>query len=210
MQYFGSVPQEEYEEYLRKTAEEKYKIIEESVRCYTPGRAFRLGNFGLRDRHMPKLIELLNQNPAIDNLWLDFNNIGNKGILLLAQGLKYIKQLSLYSTNICNDPQTTDETLIALAQSNITHLIITGTTITKKNVDLFLTHSRQTKLDLGDNEEVDQESKERAKQKANENSAALLRATLMGNSPTKRLKKDSDSEQTISPEKPDDNAAVRK
>ncbi len=208
----GLVTPEQREQYLKKRADCMYGIIETAVNRYTgnPPRSFGFDSLGLRDAHIPKLIELVNSNPKITNLSVDYNNIGNQGILLLARGLKYVQKLSLDATNLCDVDATTDETLIALAQSNIRHLIIGHTLISKENVDLFLTHSRQTRINLGNNRYIDEEYIEKAEQKAKENSAAFLKMTLLGESSPKRSKKESDSEQTLTPQSPDDTLAAKK
>ncbi len=200
---FEPASKERLEQYEEAFANKLYKAIESAVKIYQKPGTFDI--HGVVDRHIPRIVELLNSNPSVDNLFCDGCNIGNHGIKLLAQGLKYVKKLSLDSTDIgFENPDTTNETVIALAKSNIKTLIISRTILTNDHIDLLIAHSRQTKIILGDNKYVDESRRDKANQKASDNSAKLLEMTFLGHSPSKRQKPESESGQTSSLESPED------
>lgn len=199
------VSKETLERYLEEEATKLYQCYESAVKRHKPGNAFDLS--GVVDNHIPHLIELINSNPNIDNLFCDGCNIGNRGVKLLAQGLKHIKQLSLDATDLGHEnPDKTSDTIIALAESNIKTLIISRTILTNDDIDLLIAHSRQTKIILGNNWHIDDDRKEKADQKTRENSAKLLELTFLGASPSKRPKTLSDSEKTSPADSPESNS----
>lgn len=207
MQSNQLVTEAEMEQYLKKIDAETYEHIQLSVDLYKPQEAFWLA--GILDRHVPRLVEILNANPQIECLFLNCN-IANHGIRLLAQGLKFIKQLSLDATNFGHEnPDSTHDTVIALATSNIRHLRLTRSMLNNEHVDLLVKYSKQTKFDLGNNHYLDQSYRDKATQKARENSMKELETRFLGGSEAKRAKTEADSEHTSPADSPE-NAAFKK
>ena len=195
--------QHDAEQYEEKYAKKMFEILESYVKVYKSPGAFDLGS-GVTDRHIPRIIETINSNAEIDNLFCN-SNIGNYGIKMMAEKLKYVKKLSVDATNIGDDPKTTRETILAIANSAVIKTImISRSTLKNEDIDLLLAHSRQTKVILGNNMFVDDNYRELARAKGRENSAKLLEGTFLGSTPSKRLKAASDSEQTSPHDSPED------
>ena len=192
------------DEYAKKT----YQSFELAVRHFKHPDRFSVG--GVEDCHIPRIIEIINTNPEIDNVFC-YYNIGNYGIKMMAEKLKYVKKLSVDATNIGDDPKTTRETILAIANSPVIKTImISRSTLKNEDIDLLLAHSGQTKIILGNNMFVDDNYRELARAKGREISAKLLEGTFLGSTPSKRLKAASDSEKTSPHDSPEDELISKK
>ena len=174
--------------------ESLYRIIQNSVKTYEPPRLFSLNS--IEDRHIPKLIELLNTNSKVIGLYIGDSELTNWGIKMLAERLQYVTKLHLDSVNLgsVENNVSTFDALTVLATSNIRELKILRTIMTNEEADVLIQYSKQVKLNIRDNRHVDEEHVRRADKKAEENSTKEL--GFFG-SPSKRTKKDSDDERNL-------------
>lgn len=93
----------------------------------------------LTDGDMPEIIQFLTQNPAIKNLNLSLNHIGDEGIVMLAEYNQTIAHLNLSGNNI------TDQGIADFATKN-QHIIeanFSHNLITEKGIESFA-HLNQT------------------------------------------------------------------
>ena len=187
---------------LQKAREdaEKYRIWQESIECFVPARLFNLTE--AKSRQVPRLIELLNTNPKITMLYIGYSNIDNHAIKMLSEKLKYVTKLILDSVDLgFEDNHSTQEALLALAQSNIRQLTIQRTMMTNEESDILIQHSRQTMLEITCNRHVDEKHVKKAEKKARENSENELK--FFG-SATKKHKQDPEKDQNPQIESPPD------
>lgn len=185
--------------YIEREDTKHFKILQESVEKYSPPHIFSLDS--IQDRHVPRLIKLLNTNPKITALYIGDSSISNYGIKMLAEKLLYITKLHLDAVSLCefeHDTNTIDA-LLALAKSKIRSLMILRTVMTNEEADVLIENSLQIKLNLRDNRHVDDERVRLADRKAEENSQKEL--MLFGSS-RKRQKQDSDEAQNLKVDTP--------
>lgn len=151
-----------------------YENIQDAVKSYSPPRLFSLSE--INDRHVPKLIELLNTNTKLTALYVGYSSISNFGIKMLAEKLLYLTKLHLDAVSLGEVEQNTStvDTLLTLAKSKIRELKILRTVMTNEEADLLIENSKQVKLNIRDNRHVDDERIRRADKKAEENSQREL------------------------------------
>lgn len=176
------------EAYLAREDGMFYEKIQSAVKGFTPPCMFSLN--AVDDRRIPKLIELLNSNSNITSLSLSYNTT-NVGVLLLAEGLKYVTKLHLECLDFGKESSDSPETLLALAKSKIREIKISHCVLTNELADLLIDNSKQIRLNLRDNRHVDDEHVRRADKKAEENSAKEF--GFFG-SPTKKPRQNFDEE----------------